>query len=1085
LSGSNSSIGNGYYRYTTFTVGWGEGSVEANSTSYTHGTSFKIEIDENGGGGVSDINYTTSTSSQSKTLPTVTRDGWTFSSWEIVTNSSGRDSSLSGSTVTVAALAYGNIKVRAKWTPRIYNVYYDVDGGTSISSFTYTVSESYQNKALAENATKTGHKFKGWTIKTNSSGSNSSISTSAMFTLYIPAGAYGDITVKATYNENPYKIKVYSYNETLLTTINATFNTWATMPTPATITGMKFKGWRFYATGSHSYAYGTDDTSTSGSAISLNSTTTQKYNYFKQLTSEPDYIVSMYAQYEYITYKLSYALADGAQATTPPATATYNSAFNVVHPTKTGYTFTGWTISDMSNSEHIFDYSYVTGTSASSVKATRFMNLHTTQDSTVTFTATWSKNTYTVLYETAVDEKGNITTSEKTVNYGDWVNVAIPTRLGYSASSITIKGMDSTTHYYNTTNSDTGAQNFTDKSKTGIGVSNVYYKNLRATSGRVVVSIVWTANTYKIKYTLNNGTGGSPAPTTATYNTPFTVAYPTRTGYNFVKWSISGMDTNKHYVDGELFETATRDVKKVYTTGATGNEYLNLHATKDNEVTFTANWEVAKYNVYYHYINSNQYSEINIPDKYTHVSQNVTNYSGSITDFADRKYENVATYGNAYTLKAAPDAKFIPAGTSFTGWKVSTTALTGTTAITKSHDAGASYTNSWNHTGTLYVYAVYSKNTYTINVYGPKSSVTDFYKTNKVNNTSYYEKRDTKTLKAGEVLSASYAVSGYTLAGYYYSTSAVSSGTVLSSSSILNGSKWENFTATTCYVYAYYVPTEYSIHYYTTFDSSVDTDANGDITKYHALQTEYFTYQAENSVLFNGTIQLVRLSDKRQTATWPEQRTTPVGYEFVGWWLFSEPKSNLKLADLSAENSEDWEKQSGALNVEDYSYLGAVSCTMPLPYGHQTFRFDMVINKWMMNHDVYAYACYTPRAFTVYYTFPGYNPDNKSLYPYESVTDIATNAFPTKLRNHFGLAAGADIEPYLNADIYKEFCLNQIDDEDGYEIYNESITRRYQFRKEFTSLTENDVYNITGHKLYGANILGWIVDEDSLSQDDM
>ena len=128
------------------------------------------------------------------------------------------------------------------------------------------------------------------------------------------------------------------------------------------------------------------------------------------------------------------------------------------------------------------------------------------------------------------------------------------------------------------------------------------------------------------------------------------------------------------------------------------------------------------------------------------------------------------------------DAKFIPAGTRFTGWKVSTTALTGTINISKSHSAGDSYTTSWTHTDTLYVYAVYSRITYTVNVYGPGISVDDFYLTNKVNNSSYYSKRATNAaMSAGSNFDYSFAVAGYTLAGYYYSTSALSSGTVLSS----------------------------------------------------------------------------------------------------------------------------------------------------------------------------------------------------------------------------------------------------------------------------------------------------------------
>ena len=50
----------------------------------------------------------------------------------------------------------------------------------------------------------------------------------------------------------------------------------------------------------------------------------------------------------------------------------------------------------------------------------------------------------------------------------------------------------------------------------------------------------WTANTYTISYNLNGGTKGSSAPTSGTYGNTVTVSNPSKTGYTFNGWTVSG-----------------------------------------------------------------------------------------------------------------------------------------------------------------------------------------------------------------------------------------------------------------------------------------------------------------------------------------------------------------------------------------------------------------------------------------------------------------------------------------------------------------------------------------------------------------
>lgn len=57
-----------------------------------------------------------------------------------------------------------------------------------------------------------------------------------------------------------------------------------------------------------------------------------------------DASVTLYPYWTKNTYSITYALNSGTQGSTYPASATYDTAFSVSAPTRTGYTFAGWTV---------------------------------------------------------------------------------------------------------------------------------------------------------------------------------------------------------------------------------------------------------------------------------------------------------------------------------------------------------------------------------------------------------------------------------------------------------------------------------------------------------------------------------------------------------------------------------------------------------------------------------------------------------------------------------------------------------------------------------------------------------------------
>ena len=74
-----------------------------------------------------------------------------------------------------------------------------------------------------------------------------------------------------------------------------------------------------------------------------------------------------------------------------PDRAKYNRSFTVSHPVMEGCNFAGWEITRMCDDcDHKAGNSIITGTGASGVKETVFMNLRCNSAEKVLFTAKWS-----------------------------------------------------------------------------------------------------------------------------------------------------------------------------------------------------------------------------------------------------------------------------------------------------------------------------------------------------------------------------------------------------------------------------------------------------------------------------------------------------------------------------------------------------------------------------------------------------------------------------------------------------------------------------------------------------------------------
>ncbi|MBR6010039.1 MAG: InlB B-repeat-containing protein [Alphaproteobacteria bacterium] len=114
---------------------------------------------------------------------------------------------------------------------------------------------------------------------------------------------------------------------------------------------------------------------------------------------------------------------------------------------------------------------------------------------------------------------------------------------------------------------------------------------LKDSDGKPVFDTVCNANTYNINYVMNGGTSGGSQPTTATYNTPFNVTNPTKTGFVFLGWDITGMDSTTHDY-GSAQNSLTQHTTATSLLNITRTWFQNLRATSGT-VTFTARWGCA------------------------------------------------------------------------------------------------------------------------------------------------------------------------------------------------------------------------------------------------------------------------------------------------------------------------------------------------------------------------------------------------------------------------------------------------------------------------------------------------------------
>ena len=518
---SNTFTRSGY----TF-LGWSTSS-SATTATYTNGQSVKnltstngatvnlyavwskiptytISYNANGGTGApssqtktQDVNLTLS-----NTVPT--RTGYTFKGWA------------TSNTVTTATYQPGGtftsnatITLYAVWQANTYTVRYNSNGGSgsmSNSTHTYDVSKSLSSNGFS----RTGYTFLGW--------ATSNSATSATYT--------DSQSVKNLTSTNGATVDLYAVWKTDTSALSANSTNSAVISS-----GGETKYYTFTPTTSGTYviySIGSEDTkvylyNASGTELDSDDDDGDSNNFRLEydLTAGITYTFGVRYYNASKTGTISFKFgnvytvtynANGGSGIPSAQSKDYGTSITLssTTPTRTGYTFLGWSTSS-------------TATSATYQPGGSF-----TTNTNTTLYAVWQANTtYTVSYNA---NGGSGAPSSQTKTYGVSLTLSntTPTKSGH-----TFLG-------WSTNSTATSASYQPGDSFT--------------TNANTTLYAVWKANTYTVSYNANGGSG-APSSQTKTYAVSLTLSstVPTRTGYTFLGWSTSSTASSATYQPGGSF----------------------------------------------------------------------------------------------------------------------------------------------------------------------------------------------------------------------------------------------------------------------------------------------------------------------------------------------------------------------------------------------------------------------------------------------------------------------------------------------------------------------------------------------------
>ena len=293
--------------------------------------------------------------------------GYTFEGWSLNPNDTVAYGDKADANIT--NIPSDNVVVLyAKWKANNYTVVFD--GNNHSSGATAAVTCTYnEDCTLPSNGfSRTGYTFKGWS--TTKGGSIKYENNGYVRNLTPVKDA--TVTLYAVWEANTYTVK-FDKNSSEATgnvgSVVCTYDKACTLPANNfTRVGATFDGWAV----------------TSNTAVQYKDKAS-----VKNLTATANGTYTLYAHWNINTYKITYNYDGGSAGNYHPSSVKYGEIINISNPSRSCYSFRGWTISGY-NSTYAKSGSSSTNVNTAikgTTSATYFKNLAT--NGTVTFTANW------------------------------------------------------------------------------------------------------------------------------------------------------------------------------------------------------------------------------------------------------------------------------------------------------------------------------------------------------------------------------------------------------------------------------------------------------------------------------------------------------------------------------------------------------------------------------------------------------------------------------------------------------------------------------------------------------------------------
>ena len=369
-----------------------------------------------------------------------------------------------------------------------YTINFNANGGSGAPS---SVTKYYGETVTLPTTTPTrsGYTFSGWGTYSSDTSvnyqpgsnytSNSGTTLYAIWTANVPEPETYTVSYNANGGSGAPSAQVKTENVTLTLS--------STKPTRS---GYTFKGWSTSKTA-------TSATYAAGGSYTANASAT---------------LYAVWEQNAPTTYTVSYN-ANGGSGAPSSQTKTQNVTLTLssTKPTRSGYTFLGWS------------------TSSTATSPTYYASGSYTANASATLYAVWSKNppaTYTVSFNAN----------------------------GGSGAPSSVTKTDGVTLYLPTTEPYRSNYEFLGWSTSSTATSPTYYAGGSfSRNANTTLYAVWeySPETYTVRYNANGGTG-APSSQTKTYGVNLTLSstIPTRSGYNFLGWSTSSTATSATYSAG-------------------------------------------------------------------------------------------------------------------------------------------------------------------------------------------------------------------------------------------------------------------------------------------------------------------------------------------------------------------------------------------------------------------------------------------------------------------------------------------------------------------------------------------------------